>query len=177
MTRTSNILANGTPVLENVGSFRYLIIRSATASFQFSTDNSNWRAARLNDSFDFPSLPDKIYLRALDGLASAVTFEYSNTPLTAQSTSQMVASTYIKATPHTMAPGDDLNIPTGDNGHSRKGIVFSVDAGNVAILDSGSNIFCYIVPGAPLYFETDAAFKAHCYIAATLSVGEIYFNS
>lgn len=190
MNSTIQIPANGQSVQASLGNFSFFYVRAATNSFQISFDGTTWQNANLNDNFGpLKPSPARVYFRALNGLASNVSFDVGTSPTTPQSTSQRDASTYAKGTyipaatlPNgTVAvPGAGTKIPSGDNGHQRKQITFTTQAdpnGKVIILDANGNQYCVVTPAAPQTFLTDAIFYAVATTTlADLVIGETYYN-
>jgi hypothetical protein len=185
-SRTINVLNDGSTAQVSVGLFAYLRIRNTTNTVQISFDGNTWSNARLNDQFGpVPNKPSRVYFRAFNGLATTVTFDYSTTPFTAQSTSQKEASTYFVG--YRSLTAAQLNntlltanlITSGDNGHQRKQVILTttVNGGQVTILSPAKDLIGYVVTGAPITIFSDGQFYAFSSAgAADLAVGETYYN-
>ena len=185
---TLNVAANGAAATAQTGNFSYFYCRNLTTPVQVSFDGTAWFNLNLNDNLGpINPTPTRVWFRSIVGLASSVTFDYSNTPIAAQSVAQKVASTYAISSVKVLGTvgGAWQAIPSGDGGHQRKHLLLTLDAtagaGVAVIAVLGSNIiFTQVTISTPFIFETDASFQ--CYgtgaaVGKNLYVGEIYYNA
>lgn len=153
------LAANGAPQKLSLGQYAYSLIRSATAAAEVSFDGQVWQAANINDmAGPFNPPRQNIYFRASGGVAAIVSFTTSLEPISAQSTSQRVASTRsVTQTVTDPAPGGVV-IPGTNNGCQRKTIIFfpATLGGTCDICDDqGAVLFNSAIITQPLALETD----------------------
>jgi hypothetical protein len=176
-TRTVAINANGQVSQEIVGDFKYLRIQSATVAFQLSFDGGTWVNAQQNNQWG-PITGTRVYFRALNGLASAVTFVYSDQPFTSQDTAVLNAATSVLGNLGVPAGtgaagglpacdangwlqitnGLNLKVSGTNNGHRRQLIVFAVQSGTytLSVTDANGCAVVNVVAGNIIAIATDS---------------------
>jgi hypothetical protein len=181
MNRDIDIPASGAPVTTVLGVFKYLAIRSADVAFQISFDGAYWQNAKQNDRWDKRQqapLLEKVFFKALNGLAATVTLDFDTRPLGAQDTAVQNVQTVVlcnggqpgllnfptakeKVTGNNwgIASNNAVNvvgsnavkIPGTNNGRKRKTITFVWFAGlPVVVTDANGLVFLYL-GGAAAY--------------------------
>lgn len=200
MNRTTQVPANGQPVQETLGSFKFLRIRKLTSPVLISFDGNDWLTANLNDQFT-PKGAQRVYFQSAAGVGITVEFSYGNVSFTAQDTAQSNAQTYALgnlgiATGAGAAgalPACDGNgylqitnamalvVPGTNNSHRRQIITFSVAAGSPAplnLLDANGFAFMTIASGQQIALATDAQFTlSGAGGTAWVTVGQIFLSN
>lgn len=86
MTNQIDIPANGGVIQVLVGDYRYFFVRTAANEFRVSFDGNTWETFKQNDQTEPRRKRDKIYFKALNGVAVTVTFDVGDSKFTAQDT-------------------------------------------------------------------------------------------
>jgi hypothetical protein len=164
----------------SLGNYTYLFFLQAAGSFQWSLDGSTFVDGYQGLAHG-PFAPNqRIYFRAAGGRVNSIVFFASNFP-TSYFPNTRVQSTYaVGATLNNLPTNALTPIPTGNNGHQRKQIVFSTGYPVVIVIaDLAGNSICTVSQGSPITFETDAAFTAYAASAGVnnLLVGELYYTN
>ena len=199
--RTTNLLANGAPQQETLGTFKYLIFRKVTAACSSSLDGNDWKPVTKNDRLGPLSNCDRIFFQATAGVVASVTFDFDILPVNAQDTAQSNASTYAIGNlgiangaaaaggkPACTAAGflaitDAMAfpIPGTDNGHGRQMITFAVSKNSPAslnVLDENGFTFKTMDAGDDFAYPTDAKFiLSGAGGIAWVSVGQIFVRN
>jgi len=173
-----------------LGVFKYLFIRSSDVVFQISFDGWNWVTARQNDRFDKSTVtppPEKIFLKAFDGLSAEVSIDYDTKPIGSQDTAQSIVLntalgcggsgialtvpaaktaanvnyTYDAGDPVDLTKNNLIYIPGTVNGRKRKSIIFDNRSGTADVVifaDDGSLVHRLASTDAPLAIEASSDF-------------------
>ena len=203
MSYKLNVDATGSAQKLALGGFAFAIVRAATAPVEVSFDGQYWRAANQNDAFGPLTGAKDIYFRAVNNLPATVTFDVSDSKLTAQDTAQSLASTFaianlgipVNAAIAGALPACDANgylqitnaafylISGKSNGHPRQQIVFSVSAGSLNVLTPDSTIggsqfvFMTIPAGQVISLDSDTDWiVSGAGGLCKASIGQIFLN-
>ena len=202
MNKTLSVKATGEVEQLPLGSYLYFYIRSASAPLQLSFDGNTWQDCGQNDNFGpLDPVPTRISFRAVNGIASNVTFSYSKTPIQSQDPAQSNAKSYILgnlgvATGAAAAGGlpqcdangfllvtNNMNLALSgiDSGHRRQLITFSLSANSPAplnILDANGKAFMTILAGQQISLPTDSPMNlSGAGGTAWVTVGQIFLST
>lgn len=171
-----------------VGAYTYVMFLQAAGSFRWSLDGTSYVTGYQGLSIGPYASQQTIFFKAANGVANNLVVFCSNMPISyfPNTREQSTYSTGAKLNSGTTLSTDSAAptiIPSGNNGHQRKQIVFTCggDAqGSVQILSSDGTPFCIVNYGQPLTFITDAIFKAYRLTGGggvNLTVGELYYTN
>ena len=203
MSYKLNVDATGAPQKLSLGGFAFAIVRASTAPVEVSFDGQYWRAANQNDAFGPLNGAKDIYFRAVNNLPATVTFDVSDSKLTAQDTAQSLASTFaianlgiaVNAAVNGALPACDANgylqitnaafylVSGKSNGHPRQQIVFSVSSGSLNVLTPDSQlagaqfVFMTIPAGQVISLDSDTDWiVSGAGGLCKASIGQIFLN-